>query len=256
MPGETASTIVPHPLQPTKCHLVRALIAGIFLVYGCGKEDEGYRSYYFPLAELEDGMVYVYEPVLQLGFGTQIWLLQSTQTDTGRVLSTRIYDNTHTLVQEVRELEVQNGTVALSYTRYLTDSSGQIMRLEPQILRRNLFPYEVADTSRVFAFQLRYPEPGDPTLLTTRTRYRRLKGMDQITLAEGDFPALVFALKEKIEVEQEGFLTLEYSGEEVYARGIGLAAWQQIPQPGDTILYRLAARQSREEYEKSHGTLP
>jgi hypothetical protein len=247
--------IVPSRFQATNWQWISGGLLLLLLTGACQDNRNPLRSYYFPIEDCREGQVYVYASPDDPGLPVQIWLLESTPGDSGWILQTRIYDQSHTLLQVIREREVANGMLALSYQRYLRDTSGQ-ERVRPlEVLRGNLFPFQIPDTSRVFTFQLRYREPDDSTVVTTRTRYRRFKGMDQIHLADGDHPSLVFGLQERIEIEEEGVMTLDFHGEEVYARHIGLAAWLQVPAPGDTILYLLRERYSRRDFEKAHGPL-
>lgn len=248
------TTIV--PLLPAVPKWQMFLLWSLPLFWACGEGNTPYRDFYFPIRGLEQAEVYVYEPLDQPGLGRQIWLLQGMPSDSGWILHTRIYDQTHTLLQEIREQELANGVRAISYRRYLRDSSGQVLVHPMVILRANLFPYAIPDTSRVFTFQLRFSDPGDSAVVTTRTRYRRFKGMDRIQLADREYPSLVLGLQERIEIDDEGMMTLDFSGEEVYAEGIGLAAWQQVPAPGDTLIYLLKERLPRTDYERNHGILP
>lgn len=254
MANSVYTTIVPYLPDMSKWQM--SWLWAMALLWACGEDATPYRDYYFPMRTLEEARVYVYEPLDQPGLGRQVWLLQSMPSDSGWILQTRIYDQTHTLLQEIREQELANGVRALSYLRFLSDSSGQAFTLPLEILRANLFPYAVPDTSRVFTFQMRFPDPGDPSVVTTRTRYRRLKGMDRILLADREYPSLVFGLRERIEIDDEGVMTLDFSGEEVYAKGIGLAAWQQVPVPGDTLIFTLREHLPRPDYERKYGPLP
>jgi len=255
MSAPTDTIIVPSRLRPPNWQWISGWLLLLSLATACEEDTYPLRSYYFPIEDCREGQVYVYGSPDDPGLPGQIWLLQSAPGDSGWILQTRIYDQSHTLLQEIREREVANGVLALSYQRYLRDSSGQERVLPLEILRGNLFPYLIPDTGRVYTFQLRFREPGDSTVVTTRTRYRRFKGMDHIRLADGVHPSLVLGLQERIEIEEEGVMTLDFQGEEVYARNIGLAAWQQVPAPGDTIVYQLRARYSRSDYEKAHGPL-
>lgn len=247
--------IVPFPRRMTKWHLT-CVFPLLLSLWGCNSGRDSLAEYYFPFRDCQSGLIYVYEPLDNPGQSRQIWHLQSVQTDTGWVLHTRIYDAGHTLVQEITEWEVANGTLALSYIRHARDSADQPLAMPLEILRPNLFPYDIPDTSRVFTFQLQFADPRQPGVVTTRTRARQWKGITTMPVLNQERTCLVLALREKIEIDDEGIMTLEFPGEEVYARGLGLVAWQQIPVPGDTVYFLLRERLSPGQFESAYGPLP
>lgn len=258
MADSTGTIIIPHGHFVPKCHFLLIFLVGLIAFAGfagCSKERTDYKSYYFPIEQCADGMVYIYDPVDQLGHGREIWFLKSEPSDSGWVLRTRIYDSSKTLVQEVTEMEVGNGTIARSYAFFTRDTADQLVTVPLQIQRANLFPYDIGDTSLLYTFVVSYKEPGDTSLTTTLTRQRRYKGKDEILLPDGAHKSLVFALKEKMENEGVGFLTLEFEGEEVYAKDIGLAAWQKVQAPGDTVAYYLQQRLTLKEFTTQFGIL-
>jgi len=239
-----------HPLAAAVC---------MVLLGACGAEKEGgadLKEYYWPIRELRSGMAYLYEPVDRPDLGRETWVLTSDSLATGWELTTRIYDASQTLVQEVVEREVPNGTLALRLSFFTRDTADNVRSLPLRIEERNLFPYEVADTSLRFPFKVSYAEPGDSSLVTTLQRLRRFRGIDRVTLPDGDHPAALFSLTEQMDNSGEGTLSLEFSGEELYARGIGLAAWMKVRAPGDTMVYRLQRRMPLPDYERQFGKLP
>lgn len=237
------------------------MAAALMLLFlsACGGDKEGptdLREYYYPIRDLREGMAYLYEPVDRPDMGRETWVLRSDSLATGWELTARIYDASQTLVQEVVEREVANGTLALSLTFFTRDTADNVVSLPLRIEERNLFPFEVADTAQRFPFRVSYAEPGDSSLVTTLQRLRRFRGLDRVTLPDGDHPAALFALTEQMDNTGEGTLSLTFSGEELYARGIGLAAWMKVRAPGDTMVYRLERRMTLADYERQFGPLP
>lgn len=257
MTDSNGTIIIPQQLRVPKWHtfiLIVSLLAFAGLS-ACKEERSDFRSYYFPISACAEGMVYQYDPIDQPAHGREIWVLKSEPSDSGWILHTRIYDSSKTLVQEVTEREVGNGTIARSYMFYTRDTADNVINVPLQIKRANLFPYDLGDTSLLYTFVVSYREPGDTTLTTTLTRQRRYKGMDEIQLPDGVHKSIVFAIKEKMENEGVGFLTLEFGGEEVYAKDIGLAAWQKVHAPGDTVAYYLKDRMTLKEFTTQFGSL-
>jgi hypothetical protein len=258
MAEEEGTKIVPTRRSMSNWHLWIA-VAAMLLTAACGGGKDArtdLREFYYPIRELRTGMAYLYEPVERPDLGRETWVLTSDSLPTGWELTTRIYDASQTLVQEVVEREVPNGTLALRLSFFTRDTADNVLSLPLRIEEHNLFPYEVSDAAQRYPFRVSYTEPGDSSLVTTLTRLRRFRGIDRVTLPDGDHPAALFSLTEQMDNSGEGTLTLEFSGEELYARGIGLAAWMKVRAPGDTLVYRLQRRMPLPDYERQFGKLP
>lgn len=240
------------------CHalLLCFLTSALFLLPGCGDQENPYRDYYFPLNDFDGGQVYIYEPANELGLGNEIWALTTTRTDSGTVLTTRIFDPSHTLIQRIRETEVMNGMLADETVYYTRDTNDVRITVPLTITRHALFPFAVPDTSKVYTYRASWKEPGDSTLTTTLTRYRRYDREDRISLP-GRKPVncVVMKLQEEIENDGEGVLSLKMTGEETYGKHLGLVAWKRILPSGDTIAFQLKETMSLKQYEAKYGTL-
>lgn len=240
------------------CHTFFLLIlaTSFFLGSGCSQEREPYRSYYFPLEDFDEGVVYIYQPANELNLGNEIWRMHSFRTDTGMVLMTRIYDQTNTLIQSIRETQVVNGMLADETVYYTRDTSDRLVSVPLNITRNALFPFVIPDTGKVYTYQASWREPGDSSLTTTLTRYRRYDREEVVTTPDGgSTPAVIMRLNETIDNDGEGVLSLELSGEETYGKGYGLMAWKRILPTGDTLAFRLKAVMSQSNYEAKYGRL-
>ncbi|MCF8237298.1 MAG: hypothetical protein K9I85_04025 [Saprospiraceae bacterium] len=228
----------------------------ILIMSGCGDRQNPYKDYYFPLDQLDEGMIYIYEPANALGLGNEIWSLSTIQTDTGTVLFTRIFDPSHSLIQTIRETEVMNGMLADETIYYTRDTLDQKVIVPLKITRNALFPFTVPDTAKVYTYQASWREPGDTTLTTTLTRYRRYERMQTITRPNGEkVESVIMHLQEKMENDGEGVLSLEFQGEETYGKGLGLIAWKRILPTGDTIAFQLKETMPLHQYEAKYGKL-
>ncbi len=240
------------------CHSLFTWFFAAFLLLsiGCGNSENPYKAYYFPLEDFDKGVVYIYEPANELALGNEIWAFSTVKTDSGTVLLTRIFDPLHTLIQTIRETEVVNGMLA-DETIYYTRDTNDIQVVVPLSITRNaLFPFTVPDTSKVYTYQASWKEPGDSTLTTTLTRYRRYDRMEKVSLpGRKSLKSVVMRLQEKIENDGEGVLSLEMSGEETYGKHLGLVAWKRILPTGDTIAYQLLETMPLNEYEAKFGRL-
>lgn len=240
------------------CHTLFTWFIASFLLLsiGCGNSENPYKAYYFPIDDFDEGMVYIYEPANELALGNEIWAFSTVQTDSGTVLLTRIFDQLHTLIQTIRETEVVNGMLA-DETIYYTRDTNDVQVVVPLTITRNaLFPFTVPDTSKVYTYQASWKEPGDSTLTTTLTRYRRYDRMEILSLpGRKPLESVVMGLQEKIDNDGEGVLSLEMKGEETYAKRLGLVAWKRILPTGDTIAYQLKETMPLNQYESKFGRL-
>lgn len=252
---KNAAIIIPNRRFLPKWQVLRCLLPVwvVVSIYSCNEPQTNYKDWYFPIENLTDGLVYIYGPADKPWNASQFWHISSVKTDSGWHLITKIYDESRTLRQEIREWEVPSGLIAQSYTLYTIDSMDRPLALSLEITKPNLFPYTIPDPSKVYAFQFKLKDPAEPGVVTTRTRYRRFKGMDSLSILNTTMASLVFALNEKVERDEEGRMTLEFNGEEVYAKGIGLAAWMQVPVPGDTVFYVLSDTMSLPTFNQHHG---
>lgn len=240
------------------CHTLLTWFIGFIMLLsiGCGSSENPYKGYYFPLEDFDQGMIYIYEPANELGLGNEIWAFTTVQTDSGMVLLTRIFDPLNTLIQTIRETEVVNGMLADETVYYTRDTNDNQVIVPLTISRNALFPFTVPDTSKVYTYQASWKEPGDSTLTTTLTRYRRYDRMEVVSLpGRKPVESVVMHLQEKIENDGEGVLSLEMSGEETYGKRLGLVAWKRILPTGDTIAYQLKETMPLHQYEAKFGRL-
>lgn len=172
------------------------------------------------------------------------------------MLFTRIFDPSHSLIQTIRETEVTNGMLADEAIYFTRDTLDQKIVVPLNITRNALFPFTVPDTSKVYTYQASWLEPGDSSLTTTLTRYRRYDRMETITRPNGKkVESVIMHLQEKMENNGEGVLSLEFQGEETYGKGLGLIAWKRILPSGDTIAFQLKETMSLHQYEAKYGKL-
>jgi hypothetical protein len=235
------------------CHIP---LLGIFLLLlsACRQDTPPLKPYFFPIAQMGDGMVYRYENAKKVGRIEELWAIQSHRSDSGYVLLTRIFTANNILLQEKTEWEVGNGVLLLSSTYHARDSLFDKILVPLEIQRDNVFPYELPDSGRVYIQRFRYPEPNEANHMTTLTRIRRYSGMDTLLLKDGPTPVVVFDVHDIMENEGEGILQLEIHGREFYGKGLGLAAWEKYRGRGDTLRMRLHDRMPLADYQAKYGT--
>ena len=237
----------------SNCHLG---VLFVFLVLSsCIGEKPPLKDYYFPVEDMTQGRVYRYDREGKGAPQREYWHIQSTKTDSGFLLSTRILDINYLLQQEKTELQVPNGILLLNSTYVLDQRPQAIKRIPLEVQRDNAFPYAEPDSGQVHIVRYRYQEPSDSSFTTTLTRLRRYKGIEAYDKLNFKGNAAAFHLTEYFENEGEGVLTLEIEAKEYWLDTVGLVAWEKIMGPRDTIRYHLTQWQTLEDFEKTNGKI-
>lgn len=194
------------------------------LFFACTGGKRDIRAYYFPVDDLRDGKVYAYTALEGDTTDRRYCYYRTILPDSGQFLVSTQYDRYFGIVQILREKIVDNGSLARQTTLYETDTASvQSHPVEAAIESPNLFPFRVTDSLGVFLFGLRY-HPSDDTAATIYLiRNRRYLGDGPEFAFGGEKYATVrFGLREVIGHSKEGSSEFEGTGEEWYAKGLGL----------------------------------
>lgn len=202
--------------------LVFLLILGFESCIVDGPKD--IHAYYFPVDHLKGGKVYEYRPVGNDTVAPYYWYYNTLtpdprQTDQkGTFLTGTYYDANLEIRQLVKEEKVGNGMLldqAFLYPR-------QGVQTPFEILGNNVFPFEVADTSAIYLYKVKFREPADSSSMTTLIRNRRYLGQTRYTFKGQNIDAVEFEVRERLENDGNGRWQYEYNGKEIYGKGIGL----------------------------------
>lgn len=224
--------------------------ATVFACNRSGKKD--IRNYYFPVRQLEDGMVYAYASLRNDSLrDTTYWYYRSFPGDTAIFLTGTYYDALPAPQSFVREEMVRNGMLTSEVFLYTPDSLGKQQQIPVEILSGSAFPFEVVDSGGIFLYKIRFAFPSNPEDTITLIRNRRYLGDTTVVFQEESHKAVIFEVRELLESgnQSKGFVEPRYSGKEIYARGIGLV-YSDKKISGDYLLVnQLLFRCSMEELE-------
>lgn len=236
---------------------LKTSIIGVFgimialLVLGCGGKKE-VRNYYFPLRELEDGLVYEYQPVDNEGLTPVYWFYRSFITKDSVFLTGTYYEYELLPLQLIKERMAARGVVLQELLMYPVDSLGEQRTIKAEVLAGNVFPFEVRDSNEVFLYKVRLEFPGMPGASTTLIKNRRYVGDTTFVWQGKTLPAVRFSVREMVEDldPNDGVVEPEYRGEEIYAEGLGLVYYKKIIYEGLSIAYQLERRYPMEVLEQ------
>ncbi len=210
--------------------LFPALLLTFLAACGDGKRD--IQAYYFPIEELADGRVYEFHSVggTEGNPYSEYWFFRSAKTDTGTYLTGAFYDSNFQIGQIIREKIVANGSLARNLLVYEPNRrTGEMAPVEAVLEANNVFPFRVLEKDGgVFLFKLHYQLPGDSTTKIYLVRNRKFGGdAPEFEFRGKQFPAIRFSLREVVGNESIGAAEVEASGEERYAKGLGLVYFRK-----------------------------
>lgn len=222
-------------------------------------EIQPLKKYYYPLAELKEGLVYEY-----LNDSTQLidffWFFKTVEDEAGNwfLISTR-YNTDFNQDQISRERVYANGTSAESYRFLQTDSAGQVMMADGRIQEPVMYPFDIpADTNLVYRFKMEFNLPSDPTLTYRLTRDRRFNRLEELPIQGKNTPCAVFENMQHLALGDSthgGHWQLDSSRTtEIYAQNIGLVKTVIRLSTGATSSHSLKSRLTMSEFMENYGS--
>lgn len=212
------------------------------------------RDYYFPTQELLGGQVYAYASETGDTTERRYWYYRTFPRDSGLFLAGTQYDHFFQINQIVREKIEPTGAIARQVLLYEPDSAGRKrISTEAVIEADDLFPFRVRDSLGVFLYRLKYRPPSDTSAEIYLIRNRRYLGPGPDFELEGKkYPTIRFALREAVGHQAEGAAEIEGSGEEWYAKGVGLVYFRKTfgHQGQIQLAFRLRERFPMSELER------
>lgn len=228
---------------------------GLFLILlvACTNDKRNIRDYYFPVEDLRTGRVYEYASETGDTTERRYWYYRSFTRDSGLFMNGTQYDRFFQIVQIMREKIVDNGSLVRNSYLYETDTlTGIAQPITARIESPNLFPFQVTDSLGVFLFRLSYhPGPDSSTTIYIIRNRRFLGDGPEFEFAGQRYPTIRFGLREAVGHDQEGTLEIEGTGEEWYARGLGLVYYRKSFSGGKyAYAFRLAETFPMTEFER------
>lgn len=197
------------------------------------------RKFYFPISELDNGLVYEYHPVNNDTFPPVYWYYQNIQQKEDSYLVGTAYDINLLPQQLITEQVVSNGMLLEDMFLYVNDSLGNQQQVAVEIQSGSVFPFLVKDSTGVFLYKVKWSLPDSPDVSTTLIKNRRFLGDTTYNYRGTTYNAVQFSVKELIEQRAEGSLEIQYNGIEIYARDLGLVYYKKEIQQGFTQEYAL-----------------
>lgn len=238
-------------------YLWTGLLTGAFLAVLSACTSGNYtdiRDYYFPIQKLQGGQVYAYASEIGDTTERRYWYYRTFPRDSGLFFAGTQYDHFFQINQIVREKIEPTGAIARQVLLYEPDSTGQKrIPTEAVIEADDLFPFRVRDSLGVFLYRLKYRPPSDTTAEIYLIRNRRYLGPGPDFELEGKkYSTIRFALREAVGHQTEGAAEIEGSGEEWYAKGVGLVYFRKTfgAQSQVQLAFRLRERFPMGELER------
>lgn len=199
------------------------------LLAACSDDRRDIRDYYFPAKDLTSGRVYAYASEEGDTTDRRYWYYRTFVRDSGIFVTGTQYDRFFEINQIVREKIVESGSVARSVYLYEPDTAtGKSIPIEAVIGSPDLFPFQVRDSLGVFLYSLHYRPLADTSATVYLIRNRRYLGDGPAFEFEGKkYPTVRFGLHEAVGHSQDGAAEIEGSGEEWYAKGLGLVYFRK-----------------------------
>lgn len=226
------------------------LVLFISLTSCLDKGPRDIRSHYFPLRELQEGMVYEYLPLNHDSLTPTYWYYRSFFGEEGVFLTKTYYEYELVPLQFSREEVVSNGMLLQDIYLYEKDSTGKQQGVPVEVLSGSAFPFQVTDSSGVFLYKIQWHPLSDPLATLTLIKNRRYVKDTIISYDQQERDAVVFDIKELLEYDKEGVFEHQYSGREVYAEGIGLVYYEKKVAGDFHWAYRLEKRYPMSQLEE------
>ena len=212
------------------------------------------RDYYFPLKQLEDGLVYEYQPVYPDSLTPAYWYYRSFIQEDGVFLTGTYYEYDLIPMQLVREELIANGMLVHDVFLYdeVRDSTGLQNRTSVEVLQGSAFPFEVSDSSGVFLYKIRWEPPQDSGAVITLVKNRRFVKDTLVEVSGNSMDAVIFDVRELLSYDKEGVFEQEYGGREIYAKGVGLVYYDKKIGGNMAFSYALNRRYPMKELEQQY----
>ena len=238
------------------CTRARALMTLFFLTIlltGCSDERD-VRDYYFPARELTTGLVYAYENIGTLpGPETEYSYYLGVDVDTALYLSVTQYSPLLEPQQQSRQEIKNDGVYLREITLLRPDTSGPSVPMPTTLIHDKAFPFYLSpDPAEAFGYRLSFTDPNRPQALTYVTLNRRFERDTTIMISGKNYPGLLFSLEGEVSLRdtEEGDISPQFTGYEIYAKGLGLVEHKRELGSGASLGGRLQERLTMEEFLK------
>lgn len=224
------------------------------LTFGaCKTENNGKRNirkFYFPIAELNEGLVYEYQSINNDSFPPVYWYYRNAKKENDLFLIGTSYSPRLEPQQLVTEIVLNNGMLTENLFLFYPDTLGKNKQITVNIESGSAFPFLVEENGGIFLYKVSWVDPEDSQVSTTLIKNRRFLGDTTYVYQGQTYDAVIFSVKELIEQRAEGSLEIEYNGQEIYAKDLGLVHYKKEIQGGLAQEYQLVKTYSMKTLEE------
>jgi hypothetical protein len=230
------------------------LLIGLIAWSSCTQQGD-IRAYYFPMKDLTEGLVYEYRPVEDDSLPVVYWYYRSFVYPDSVFLTGTKYGENLLPEQFTREELVGNGMLTVATYIYELDSLGNQYQAPVDILAGSSYPFEVSEDGGVFLHSLQWRSKVDPAVSFEVVKNRRFGGDTTLVWDGKKQEAIYLNVREAIDQNAEGTLSLESEGQEVYVKNVGLVYFDKEFESGFRVAYRLADRYDMDVLEEKFTEL-
>jgi hypothetical protein len=212
------------------------------------------KSYYYPLKDLEDGLVYeyAYSSNQQTAY---YWFLKQVKDEAGNwsLVGTRYGANFETEAL-TRERVYPNGTAYELYQFVVLDTATGKDNIYPHnISQPTAFPFEIpAKQGQAYRFQSKFNLPPDLTMNYEFTRDRQFSKFLEFDYQQKKQAAVEFVGYDYLTLNDTtngGFFKLDSADmKEIYVQNIGLVQIERKAPSGQNVTWTLKARYSMDSF--------
>ncbi len=211
----------------------------LLFIFSC-KGDSGIdmKAYYFPVEKLAEPVTYTYTAVQDTLLEDIVWQYAAKRSGDKMMLRGENLDRTGRPVQINEEEITDSGALLRSLKLIGYDTTGEASVIDARIVGNHVFPFTVQDSSLVYFYKIEWDQPED-SLVLALTRNRRYLGKTTFTIGDTEYEAARFLLRELLTTDREGMTKSQWSGEELYAKGLGLVYYRKEISKGYILEYAL-----------------
>ena len=181
-------------------------------------------GFYLPVETIPgEGLTYRYLNLGDPGAAPEVW--KHFRKGNDRIESIN-YGTANQMIQRQLDRVVDNGVMTDSLYLYSYDSTGRPYMVNVKVISPHRFPFQPGDSSKVWLTHLDWYQPID-SLHVTLQRRRSFAGDTTWLKDNKPVPAVRFKVTDTFETEKDGWTSSQWSGEEIYAKGIGLVYYKR-----------------------------
>lgn len=195
-----------------------------------GDDKRDIRDFYFPIRQLEDGLVYEYRSVTNDSLPPIYWYYRSFVEEEGVYLTATYYEYDLIPRHFSKEEMVSNGMLQTDLYFMVPDSTtGKQHRFDSEILAGNIFPFKVSEQGGIFLYKISFNLPDQPDVTTTLIKNRRYVGDTTFVFQGNAVTGVQFEVRELVEIDdkRQGGIEPQWDGKEIYAKDIGLIFFEK-----------------------------